>query len=79
MEDIKSLLSNNKQNEPPQISALKQYAQEKFNTTITVRVSSKHYLIKVPGAALAGKFRIESANITEVCGLDKPLVIHIGY
>jgi hypothetical protein len=79
MESIEKLLKSKAPKEPPQVVALKTYAQSHHGVTITVRVSSDHYLIAVPSAAVAQKMRFETAAITEKCELDKRLVIHIGY
>jgi len=78
MDSLNDLMKNKPPLEPPQVSALKKYAKEIHNINITVRVSPKYYLINVPSAVIAQKFRIESSQITEKCQLDKRLVIHIG-
>lgn len=78
METLADILKNKPQSEPPQVLALKKYAKDNYNIDISVRVSPKHYLITVPNASLAQKFRIETATITDECLLDKRLVIHIG-
>jgi hypothetical protein len=80
MDNLSDLLKNKKHSsEPPQVGALKKYVRENHNEDISVRVSSRHYLITVPGAALAQKLRIETKTIIEQCELEKRLVIHIGY
>lgn len=78
METLADLLKRKPSSEPPQVSALKKYAKDNYSIDISVRVSPKHYLITVPNASLAQKFRIETTQITEECLLDKRLVIHIG-
>ena len=79
MDDISNLLQAKKLNEPSQINALKQYAQEKHGVSISVKSAPKYYLMTVPGASLAGKLRIETEDIMKQCNLDKRLVIHIGH
>ena len=79
MDSMDELLKIRKPQEPPQVTALKEYAKKNHNTDIQVRINANNYLISVPGAALAHKFRIETPRIVEECGLDKRLVIHIGY
>ena len=79
MDSIDSMLQKRQSKEPPQIAALKKYAETNHGVEIMVRASSKYYLITVPGASLAHKFRIETAQITAECNLDKRLVIHIGH
>ena len=74
-----AVLAARKPTEPPQVSALKKYAQDNHGVSINVKVSPQYYLITVPGASLAGKFRVETAHIIEECHLDKRLVIHVGH
>ena len=79
MDSMQDLLKSKTPSEPPQVLALKKYAQEFHNAKINVRVSKTHYLITVPSASLAHIFRIETARITQHCDLDRRLVIHIGF
>ncbi len=79
MDTLANLLSARDPKEAPQVTALKKYVQDTHHKDIQVRVSKTHYLITVPGAALAHTLRIETAQIIEKCSLDKRLVIHIGY
>ena len=79
MENLEDLLKNKKPQLPPQVDALKRYAQEHYDTTITVRSSPKHYQVRVPNGALAHRMRVDTADIMTVCNLDKPLVIQISY
>lgn len=79
MQSLEDMLAKRQPQEPPQVSALKEYARQKFATEIHVVLNRNYYLIKVPNAALAHSFRMNTKDIIEVCGLDKRLVIHIGY
>lgn len=79
MDSLETMLQSRQPKEPPQVAALKKYAQHNHNVEIQVKISSKYYLITVPSASLAHIFRIETARITETCNLDKRLVIHIGH
>ncbi|MCA9323646.1 hypothetical protein KC992_00935 [Candidatus Saccharibacteria bacterium] len=79
MNELSDLLKQRTPQEPPQVAALKAYVKEKYNQPIQVQTNRTHYTIVVPGAALAGRLRTESAQITERCSLDKKLVIRIGY
>lgn len=78
MQSIEDLLTSKKPQEPPQVAALKQYAQKVHSVDIKVRIAPTHYLIQVPNGAIAHKFRVETATIIETCRLDKRLVIHIS-
>lgn len=79
MDNLSSLLKDRAPNEPPQVTALKRYAQEIYSATIQVQVGRSAYVVTVPHAALAHRFRIDTMRITDVCSLDKPLIIRIGY
>ncbi len=78
MDSIHAVLKSRQPVEPPQIVALRQYALNTHGVQISVHTSSRNYLIRVPNGALAHRFRVETAEITKSCLLDKPLVIHIG-
>lgn len=78
MDSLENLLHTRSSDEPPQVAALKRYALETHGIDIPVFSSARNYLIRVPNGALAHKFRLETAHITTVCNLDKPLVVHIG-
>lgn len=78
MEEIRELLKGKVPQEPPQIAALKRYAQDTHGLDIPVYATARSYMIKVPNGALAYKFRLETIQITQICNLDKRLVIHIG-
>jgi hypothetical protein len=79
MDSLQDMLKNKRPSEPPQVVALKEYARKNYGIEIQVRTSRTHYLLTVPGAAYAHKFRVDTTAITEACQLDKRLVIHIGY
>ena len=79
MDNMAELLGRKGPQEPKQIAALKQYAKDKYDIAITVRVTKKYYQIKVPNGALAHRVRVDTVDIMDVCELDKPLVIQIGY
>ena len=78
MDSMSDMLKSHRPTEPPQVAALKAYAQSTHGIAISVFSSARSYLIRVPNGAIAHKFRIETADITDICNLDKPLVIHIG-
>jgi hypothetical protein len=79
MDSLDTMLRSRKPIEPPQIAALKKYAFDAHSVSIEVKSAPKYYLIIVPGSSLAHKFRVETAQIIEICKLDKRLVIHIGH
>ena len=79
MQSIDEMLRDRRPQEPPQVEALKTYAKATYETDVQVIVHQSYYLVKVANAALAYRFRVDSARIREVCHLDKRLVVHIGY
>lgn len=78
MDSMSDMLKKHTPAEPPQVTALKEYAKSIHGINISVFSSARNYLIRVPNGALAHKFRVETADIVTACNLDKPLVIHIG-
>ncbi len=78
MDTIKDLLKDKTPQEPPQLSALKEYAKTKHRVDIKASVSYYGYTIVVPSAPLASTLQMELPKIIEQCNLDKKLFIRIG-
>ncbi len=79
MDSMQDLLNIKKPQEPPQISAMKNYALKHHNVVVKCSVSQLGYSITVPNASLATTFHMESPKIVEECNLDKKLFIRIGH
>lgn len=80
MDSIKDIFTNSKgATEPPQLSALKKYLNEKYNDKFIVGVSKDRYSVIAPNSSLAGLVRMHQNQIVKECNLDKELVITIRH
>lgn len=68
----------NKWDEPPEIAAIKAYAQRHFKSRVGVVVGDKQIVIQAPNAALAASLRMQIHDLQKNLGTDKRLVIRIG-
>ena len=78
MDSLFSILSDKNFEEPPEISSIKKYVQDEFQTDVSVQVRDKNIIITVPSAALAGTLRMRSPDMKRRCQIDKRLVFRIG-
>ena len=78
MDSLNSILSNKDFDEPPEISSIKKYVQDEFQTDVSVMVREKDIIIGVSNAALANTLRLRSPEIKRRCQLDKRLIFRIG-
>jgi hypothetical protein len=77
MDSLHSILSNKDFDEPPEISSIKKYVQDEFQTAVSVQVREKDIVISVPSAALANTLRLRGPDIKRRCQLDKRLTFRI--
>ena len=78
MDSIHSILSRKDFDEPPEMSSIKKYVQEEFQTAVSVLVRDKDIVIGVPSAALANTLRLRGPDIKRRCQTDKRLTFRIG-
>ena len=79
MDSMQDLLNSKKPQEPPQISAMKDYVFENHNQVVKCSVSQFGYTMTVPNASLASTLHMETPKIIACCNLDKKLFIRIGH
>lgn len=72
------LLNKSQFEEPPEIRIIKQFVEEKFNSTPTVIIKENQIIIGVNGAALAGSLRMQLHKLQELCQTKKRLIIRIS-
>lgn len=77
MDSLHSILSNKDFDEPPEITSIKKYVQDEFQSEVGVQVRDKNIVVTVPSAALANTLRLRSPEITRRCQLDKKLIFRI--
>jgi hypothetical protein len=78
MDSLNSILSSRDFDEPPEMTSIKKYVQDEFQTTVSVLAREKDIIITVPNAALANTLRLRSPEIKRRCQLDKRLIFRIG-
>jgi hypothetical protein len=78
MDSLFDILSGKDFDEPPEISSIKKYVQDEFQSDASVQVRDKDIIVTVSNAALAGTLRMRSPEIKRRCQLDKRLVFRIG-
>lgn len=78
MDSLLSILSNKDFDEPPEISGIKKYVQDEFETAVGVQVRDKDIVVTVPNASLANTLRLRQTEIKRRCQLDKKLIFRIG-
>lgn len=77
MDSLFSILGDKNFDEPPEMTAIKKYVQDEFNTRVSVQVREKDIVVEVPSAALAGTLRMRAPEIKRRCQLDKKLTFRI--
>lgn len=78
MDSLSSILGGKDFDEPPEISSIKKYVQDEFQTEVGVQVRDKEIVITAPSASLANMLRLRSVEMIRRCQLDKKLVFRIG-
>jgi hypothetical protein len=78
MDSLHNILSHKDFDEPPEMSSIKKYVQDEFQTTVSVLIRDKDIVIGVPNAALASTLRMRVPDIKRRCQVDKRLTFRIG-
>ncbi|HXE10244.1 MAG TPA: hypothetical protein VN554_02350 [Verrucomicrobiae bacterium] len=78
MDSLHSILNNKDFDEPPEMSSIKKYVQDEFQTKVSVLVRDKDIVIGVPSAALANTLRLRGPDIKRRCQITKRLTFRIG-
>ena len=64
--------------EPDEIQIIREFLQDKFNSTGQVKIQDTQIIISVHGAALAGALRVHLHELQQRCNTKKRLVIRIN-
>lgn len=78
MDSLNSILSNKNFDEPPEVSSIKKYVQDKFKTNVAVQVRNSDIIINVPNSALANTLRLRTPEIIQRCQIEKKLIFRIS-
>jgi hypothetical protein len=78
MDDLAKLLKDKGLNEPPEISKIKQFIKQKYDSDVTVLVRPKDIVLSVDNAALANTIRLNILELKSSCQITKKVSIRIG-
>jgi len=78
MDGIRDILANRDFDTPPEVQAIKDYAQRHYKSEVRVTVQPKSLLISARSASLIGSLRLNAPAIQKAADTDKKLVFRIG-
>lgn len=78
MDSLSNILGTKDFDEPAEISSIKKYVVDEFQTEVGVQVRERDIVISVPSAALANTLRLRGPEIKRRCQLDKKITFRIG-
>jgi hypothetical protein len=78
MDSLHSILGRKDFDEPPEMTSIKKYVADEFNTAVGVLIRERDIVIMVPSAALANTLRLRGPDIKRRCQLTKRLTFRIG-
>lgn len=64
--------------EPDEVQIIKTFVQTQFRASCRVSVQSRHIIIQVSSASLAGALRVKLYELQKRCNTDKRLTIRIS-
>jgi hypothetical protein len=78
MEDLKDLLGRYTPQEPAEITSIKQYIRDVFDSTSSVGLQGETIVVTVPSASLANTLRFHAQKMRTAAKTEKKLVFRIG-
>lgn len=79
METLGSILGDKRFTPPDEITAIKDYIKQRYQSDCSVKLDHDAVIVAVPNSALAGTLRMQQQDLIKKCGLGKKrLVIRIG-
>lgn len=78
MDSIFNILSRKDFDLPPEITAIKKYVRDEFETEVEVILREKEIIVASRSAALIGSLRLRSPQIKRAAQTDKRLVFRVG-
>lgn len=76
-DSINDILSKKDFTEPPEISAIKRFVQDQFNTQVEVISRSHDIIITAPGASFANNLRFNLQALQNCADTNKKIMIRI--
>jgi hypothetical protein len=71
------ILSRKDFDEPPEITAIKEYVSEQFQEAVEVIVRERDIIVTVASAALAGTLRFQIPKLRKAAKTDKRIILRI--
>lgn len=78
MDSLLNILHGKNFDELPEMTSIKKYVADEFQTAVGVLVRERDIVIMVPSAALANTLRLRGPDIKRRCQLTKRLTFRIG-
>jgi hypothetical protein len=78
MDSLYDLLAGKNFEEPPEISAIKDFVRLHYNAEATVQLRERDILVIVPSAGLASRLRFDMPKLKKAAGTEKRIVLRIG-
>lgn len=78
MDSLDDLLRRKNLNEPPEVAAIKDYARDKFDSDVAVRLSNEQIIITADSSALASALRSNWPELVAAAKTNKKLILRIG-
>lgn len=78
MDSLGHIINSRNLTEPDEVTALKAYVTEHFNSSASVRLQRGALILSVPSSALAATLQLQRQKIIETCKLTQKLVIRTG-
>ena len=78
MDSLNNILSRKDFDEPPEVSSIKKYVQDEFQTSVSVTARERDIIVGVSSAALASSLRLRSPDLKRRCQItDKRIIFRI--
>jgi hypothetical protein len=77
-ESLFDILSRRDDSEPAEISSIKRFVKERYNTTVKVSLRKNQIIIYAKNAALAGTLRMHILELQKIIKTKSRIIIRIG-
>lgn len=79
MDSLADLLKAKKLAPPDEISLVKDYVKQRWQSDCTVKLDHQNVIMSVPSSALSGTIQLHRQSLMKACGIeDRKLIIRVG-
>lgn len=78
MESLAEILARKQFGAPDEVTALKNYVKQHYNTSAKITVRGSNLILSIPNSALAGTLQMQRPKIIKACDLKSKLIIRTG-